>query len=211
LHALRERGVEYVEVRLMDLNPFEPVGITAATIRLLDVFLLHCLLSESPEDTPTEIAANARNQHRVAARGREPGLRLERNGGEYGLREWGGEILAACDQIAAALDAAHGGAAYRDALTAGIATLDTPDTLPSARVLKTMAAEHANTYVRFVLQQSRKHRASIEALALPADIETRFAHMAADSLQEQRNIESADSLPFEVYRQKYLSPDRLGL
>jgi glutamate--cysteine ligase len=29
LHALRERGVEYVEVRLMDLNPFEPVGIDA--------------------------------------------------------------------------------------------------------------------------------------------------------------------------------------
>src|SRR6185369_13891206 len=64
LHALRERGVEYVEVRLMDLDPFEPVGINAATIRLLDIFLLHCLLSESPPDSPAEIAANARNQHR---------------------------------------------------------------------------------------------------------------------------------------------------
>lgn len=211
LHALRERGVEYVEVRLMDLNPFEPVGITAATIRLLDVFLLHCLLSESPDDTPQEIAANARNQHRVAARGREPGLRLERNGDEIGLREWGGELLAACEDIATALDAAHGGAAYRDALVAAIAALDTPDTLPSARVLKAMAGEHANTYVRFVLQQSRRHRTSITALALAADIETRFSHMAADSLQEQRTIEAADSLPFEVYRQKYLSPERLGI
>jgi len=28
LHALRERGVEYVEVRLLDLNPFEPVAST---------------------------------------------------------------------------------------------------------------------------------------------------------------------------------------
>ncbi len=211
LHALRERGVEYVEVRLMDLNPFEPVGITAATIRLLDVFLLHCLLSASPDDTPQEIATNARNQHRVAARGREPGLRLERNGNEIGLREWSGEILTACEVIANALDTAHGGAAYRDALSAAVATLDAPDVLPSARVLKAMSEEHANTYVRFVLQQSGQHRASIEALALPADVETRFAHMAADSLQEQRTIEAADSLPFEVYRQKYLSPERLGL
>ena len=89
--------------------------------------------------------------------------------------------------------------------------MDAPDVLPSARVLKAMSEVHANTYVRFVLQQSRQHRASIEELALPADVETRFAHMAADSLQEQRNIEAADSLPFEVYRQKYLSPERLGL
>src|SRR5205814_5438692 len=35
LHALRERGVEYVEVRLMDLDPFVPIGITEATCRFL--------------------------------------------------------------------------------------------------------------------------------------------------------------------------------
>ena len=211
LHALRERGVEYVEVRLMDLNPFEPVGITAATIRLLDVFLLHCLLGESPPDTPQEIVANARNQHRVAARGREPGLALERNGQEVGLREWGGEVLAACEPIAAALDAAHGGAAYRDALAAAIATLNSPDALPSARVLKAMAEDHQNTYVRFVLQQSQRHRATIEALPLQVESEARFATMAADSISGQHQIEAADTLPFEIFRQRYLSPDRLSL
>ncbi len=85
LHALRERGVEYVEVRLMDLDPFCAIGIGAATIRMLDVFLLHCLLEDSPPDTPEEIAAIGRNQNRVAARGREPGLRLERHGQEVDL------------------------------------------------------------------------------------------------------------------------------
>ncbi|HEY9238764.1 MAG TPA: glutamate--cysteine ligase, partial [Burkholderiaceae bacterium] len=67
LHALRERGVEYVEVRCMDLDPFEPVGIDSPTMRFLDMFLLHCLLADSPPDTPDEIAALARNQQRVAA------------------------------------------------------------------------------------------------------------------------------------------------
>src|SRR5439155_23732171 len=33
LHALRDRGVEYVEVRLMDLDPFVPIAITADTVR----------------------------------------------------------------------------------------------------------------------------------------------------------------------------------
>ena len=36
--------------------------------RFLDVFLLHCLLRDSPPDTPDEIVALARNQHRCAAR-----------------------------------------------------------------------------------------------------------------------------------------------
>ena len=75
LHALRERGVEYVEVRLMDLDPVRAGRHHAGdTMRFLDVFLLHCLLRDSPPDTPQEIAAIGRNQLAVASRGREPGL-----------------------------------------------------------------------------------------------------------------------------------------
>jgi len=86
LRALGLRGVEYVEVRLVDIDPFQPVGIDLPQMRLLDVFLLHCLLSDSPPDSPQEIAAMARNQRRIAERGRDPQLRLHRtaelNGGD---------------------------------------------------------------------------------------------------------------------------------
>ncbi|HSU43521.1 MAG TPA: glutamate--cysteine ligase, partial [Casimicrobiaceae bacterium] len=68
LHALTARGVEYIEVRSLDVEPFSPVGIDALTMRFLDVFLLHCLLADSPPDTPAEIARIARNQFRVAER-----------------------------------------------------------------------------------------------------------------------------------------------
>src|SRR3954449_167003 len=102
LHALRERGVEYVEVRLMDLDPFCPIGIGAQTIRMLDIFLLHCLLHESPPDSAAGIAEVGRNQNRVAARGREPGLRLEKQGQEGALAHWGGQLVAECEPIAAA-------------------------------------------------------------------------------------------------------------
>jgi glutamate--cysteine ligase len=78
LRALGLRGVEYVEVRLVDINPFEPAGIGLAQMRQLDIFLLHCLLSDSPPDSPQEIAAMARNQRRIAERGRDPRLRLHR-------------------------------------------------------------------------------------------------------------------------------------
>ena len=80
LRALGERGVEYVEVRCVDVNPFHPIGIGADEIRFMDIFLLHCLLRDSPNDSPREIAAISRNQHLAAERGRDPDLRLERDG-----------------------------------------------------------------------------------------------------------------------------------
>src|SRR5258707_10178762 len=105
LHALRERGVEYVEVRLMDLDPFCPIGITPQTCRFLDIFLLQCLLADSPPDTPREIAEVGRNQQTVALRGREPGLALERNGRRAHLLDWAKEVMAQCEPIADAIDA----------------------------------------------------------------------------------------------------------
>jgi len=210
LHALRERGVEYVEVRLMDLDPFCAIGIGAATIRLLDVFLLHCLLEDSPPDTPDEIAAIGRNQNRVAARGREPGLRLERRGKEVEMLEWGQRLLSDCGPIAAALDAAHGATAYGAALDTAIAALDDRDCAPSARVLREMQDHHGGSYIRFTLAQSLRHAGEIKLLPLPAEENDRFARLASESLEEQRQIEAGDTMPFEIYRQQYLAPERLN-
>ena len=211
LHALRERGVEYLEVRLMDLDPFVLVGIEAQTMRFLDVFLLHCLLFDSPPDTPREMSELGRNQQRVAARGREPALELECEGSLVCLKAWGDQLVAECAPIAAALDAAHGGADYRAALDGARAGLGAPGSLPSARVLQAMAAEHDDAYVHFVRDRSELARQALLALPFASEQQARFEVMARESLQAQRDIEAADSLPFELYREQYLSPHRLGL
>ncbi|MBK8063140.1 MAG: glutamate--cysteine ligase [Betaproteobacteria bacterium] len=209
LHALRERGIEYVEVRCMDLDPFCPVGIEAPTMRFLDIFLLHCLLSDSPPDSPEEIAALGRNQHRAAARGREPGLQLERNGAEVGLREWSEEIVLACQPIAEALDRAHGGDLYREALSKATAALQDPESLPSARALASMEGKHDCTYVYFVLAQSLQHRNALRELPLAESLLAEYSREVETSFAEQRAIEAADTMPFEIYRQRYLDPLRL--
>ena len=210
LHALRERGVEYVEVRLMDLDPFSAVGIGAGTIRMLDVFLLHCLLADSPPDTPAEIAAIGRNQNRVAARGREPGLRLERQGKEVALLDWGQEIARACEPLALALDAAHASSAYSEALAGAVASLQDPASVPSARVLMEMQEHHAGSYIRFTLAQSARHAADLRHLPLDVQTQNLFARLARESLEEQQKMEAADTMPFEIYRQRYLAPERLN-
>jgi glutamate--cysteine ligase len=209
LHALRERGVEYVEVRCLDLDPFEPVGIAAPTMRFIDIFLLHCLLADSPPDTPAEIAALGRNQHRVAARGREPGLLLEQGEHTVTLTDWAAQLLDECAAIADALDAAHGGEAHQAALAAARAALARPASLPSAHVLAAMAADFDNSYVAFVRAQSAQTRERLLALPWSEAQAARYAALAEASVAEQQRIEAGDSLPFEQYRQAYLSPDRL--
>jgi glutamate--cysteine ligase len=211
LHALRERGVEYVEVRLMDLDPFEPVGINTQTMRFLDVFLLHCLLSDSPKDTPQEIAELAKNQHLTAARGREPGLRLLRGGREVSLVQWGQELVTEFAPIASELDAAHGCTDYSAALQSAAASLNDPSRLPSARVLSTMAAGHGNVFVRFSRERSQKTRQALLDLPWTQSQQARFEAMAKQSLEDQKKIEASDSVPFEIFRQEYVSPKRLGL
>jgi len=211
LHALRERGVEYIEVRLMDLDPFEPVGITPQTMRFLDVFLLHCLTSASPPDSPEEIAALARNQHRTAARGREPGLLLERDGKEVLLTDWGHGIVAHCAPIAAALDAARGTSDYSAALAAATQGLNDASTLPSARVLAAMAKDHDNSFVKFVRAQSEKTKAAFQALLFSSEQRAHFMRLSEQSIADQKKIEALDSMPFEMYREQYVSAARLNV
>jgi glutamate--cysteine ligase len=198
------------------------VGIQAQTMRFLDVFLMHCLLQPSPPDTPDEIAALARNQQRTAARGREPGLRLEQGYNQVLLTDWGQRLLDECEPIAQALDAVNlGGNAgaeacsnpaqgcHAAALQAARMGLTQPDSLPSARVLAAMA-QHNNSFSAFTQAQSVLARQHLLGLPYAASLHEQFVALSKKSVQEQKQIEANDSLPFEMYRQQYVSPNRLG-
>jgi glutamate--cysteine ligase len=210
LRALGERGVEYVEVRCVDVDPFHPIGIGADEIRFMDIFLLHCLLQDSPDDSPREIAAISRNQHLAAEGGRDPDLRLDRDGQPVVPSEWGAVLLRECEPIAAALDAAHGGHAYRDVLSAAAAALGDAPTLPSARILREAEHDYDKSFPRFALDYSQGHRRALLDLPLADTAAARYRQMAEESLADQREIEAADSVPFEVHRQRYLAQDLMS-
>ena len=139
LTALRRRGVEYVEVRCLDINPFLRVGIDEQQIRFMDTFLLLCLLAESPDDGPQESAATEAIQLTMVERGREPGLHLL---GEHRDTRAGG-ILSRCSEVAELLDRAHGTSLYKDAVEEQRARAQNPNLTPSARILEAMASQKA--------------------------------------------------------------------
>ncbi|OYT86835.1 MAG: glutamate--cysteine ligase [Burkholderiales bacterium PBB6] len=212
LHALRERGVEYVEVRCMDLNPFIDTGIDAATARFIDVFLMHCLLSDSPPDSPAEIAALGRNQHRTAEHGRQPGLMLERHGQQVSITDWALELIDACAPIAQRLDALEDGHGHADTLAAARAAVLAPHTLPSARVLDDLAA-HGGSFVGAVRARSAGVQAALLGLPVSVDQEAQWAAEAAQSLAEQARLEAAQAAggqSFTEFLNDYLATEGLS-
>ena len=215
LHALRERGVEYVEVRLIDLNPFVDIGIDADTMRLIDLFLLHCLLSDSPPDSPQEIEEINANQQETATRGREPGMTLRRSGRDVSLVDWTAEILRECAPIAQALDDAldedEDAGDYARTLAAAQQRLAQPETLLSARVLDAVR-QAGGSYSQFV--RARSQQAHEHLLALPwSEAQRQHAARAARaSCERQKQLETADAgTSFEDWLRDYVSPERLHL
>ena len=136
--ALRDRGVEYVEVRCLDLNPFLRVGIDAHAMRFMDVFLLHCLLAESPPDSPEESERMQANQSAIVERGRAPGLSLLDGGRRRDRTEWAAEILDGCAEVAGAIDDVTGNDLARYAVELQRRKVADPERTPSARILATM-------------------------------------------------------------------------
>jgi glutamate--cysteine ligase len=76
-------------------------------------------------------------------------------------------------------------------------------------MLDAMDREHGKSYVRFVLALSRLHAQHLRGLPLPPEAEAQFARLAEESAAKQRQIETADAVPFEAFRQRYLSPEQL--
>jgi glutamate--cysteine ligase len=184
--------------------------VAASTLAFVDVFLLHCLLADSPPDNPLEIAAIARNQERTATQGREPGVMLECcDGGVVGLQTWGLALVEECAPIAEALDAATGSTRHRAAVRQAREALESPGQLPSARMLDTMAREHGHAFNPFARARSAEAAATLAALPWPAEAQAQFEAWAEASRRAQAELEARDRIDFETYRQHYISAERL--
>ncbi|HWK53532.1 MAG TPA: glutamate--cysteine ligase [Hyphomicrobiales bacterium] len=201
VHALREQGVEYIEVRCLDLNPFLSVGIEAEQMRFLDCFLLFCLLHDSPPIYRPQYQELDGNQKRVVKQGRDPALQLLRNESPVGLRDWAHEILAEVGAVATLLDSVHGNHEHGAAVTNEARKIDEPELTPSARVLQRMH-EVKTGYFGFAMNQSLANSDYFRSRSLALSTVERLQASAAESLRRQQEIEAADTLDFATYVQQ---------
>jgi glutamate--cysteine ligase len=202
--ALKKRGIRYVELRSVDLNPFLPCGIDADGLRVLETFLLWCLFQPSPPLTPEEKDQAGRNLLTVATAGRQPGQTLVEEGKTVSLRGRGEEILADLAEVASLLDSGHPDRPYTRALEPHRAAVADPDQTPSARVLAEMRAT-GRRFTDFALDCSRGHARRFRAARLPLARQWALERLAEESHARQRGIEAEDRLSFEEFLQHYFS------
>lgn len=198
LVALANEGVEYIEVRAIDLNPFLPLGIDAEQIRFLDSFLIYCLLSESPECHEQEFFEVADNIALVVEQGREPALSLKRESKDILLKDWASELLEDIAHGAALLDQVHDMDEHCASLAVQQAKVNDPGLTPSGQVLKRMQDKQLSFY-DLGMQQSSVHKDHFLETTLHADINTHMRETSAQSVTRQKEIEDADNMSFDDF------------
>jgi glutamate--cysteine ligase len=201
-HALRDRGIEYVEVRCLDLDPFSPVGIDQHTICFLDLLLLHCLFEDSAPLSKHGIREINHNLQKVVLEGRRPELKRLDSGSQT-LAEEGGRLLDDLVALATLLDGTES-TAYRDALRYQRSKFSNPDNTPSARTLR-MMEEHDGSFFEFAMAQSIEHEQFFLRYPLtPTDVVV-FDTIAADSIARQKDIEASDEISFDEFLATYFA------
>jgi glutamate--cysteine ligase len=203
--ALRRGGVQYVEMRSLDVSPFDPVGVNQNKLRFLEAFAAFCVLGASPPIEPAEQAELDGDHARVAREGRKPGLALRRDGRDVSLRDWALEIVDSMRGVCELLDAGDAQRPYTNALDVQAAKVHDVSLTPSARSLLEMRTNE-ESFFHFALRMSQLHKSYFLELYSPNESrQDEFAQEAEASLQEQARIEAADSISFEEYLARYFA------
>ena len=202
--ALADRGVSYIEVRALDVDPFSDVGISAEHFYFLDVFLLYCVVAPSEMMNRDSYQQTEDNLGAVVLRGRDPQLRLNNGEEQVSLPEWSAELFAGFRDIAAILDDANGCDHYSKAVDAQWQKVQSPDKTPSGRWLNHLLTNQKDNG-RYGVELAENYRKSLLDQEYSLFDEKLMAEQAKTSLQAQTDIENADTLSFDEFLADYFT------
>ncbi|NNF17136.1 MAG: glutamate--cysteine ligase [Gammaproteobacteria bacterium] len=208
--ALRTRGVEYVEIRSLDIDPFAPVGVNQKQLDFVECLLIHCALTSSPAISPVEQVDIATNDNLVALRGREPGLLLQRGGATIAMHDWAQRILEQVVEVAEYLDTQQSDTRYQDAVEHQLDVVNTLDATPSARVLQALHDDDVS-YHEFGMRCASANSSYLqEHTQLSAQTRESLVDISQQSHQKAREVEAADSGSFEDYLARFFAQTSSG-
>ncbi|GAB1258622.1 glutamate--cysteine ligase [Aurantivibrio plasticivorans] len=202
LSALYLRGVEYIEVRCIDLNPFTPLGIEAEQLHFIDTFLLYCLLQPSPPSNTTEAQQLANNQQAVVYNGRDPQLELMDNGKPRSLNEWATSLLTDMQPVAKLLDQSEGSHLHSGVTQKQIAKINDPSLTPSAQILEALK-DKQQSFFEFSLEKAASYATYFKRRPLEGETLDHYRRVAEQSIADQAALEVSETEDFDTYRKKF--------
>lgn len=199
--ALRRKGVEYVEIRTLDINPFLLVGLDAEQVRVLDSFLLYCLLSDSAEISCEEHSEIQSNLQKVILEGRNPTLILQQGGREILFADKAKALLNKISGSADLLDRAHldsthlasapSNTRYSAALAQQLVKIENPEQTPSGIIMADIV--NGFEFSDLMLKQAKRQQQYFSTQPLSYRVEKELQQQALLSLQQQKDLEAQDA------------------
>ncbi len=202
INALRDKGISYIELRSLDVNAYHPLGINQSQLDFLEVFIIYCVLQESPVIHSEERREIDENLLMVAHKGRTPLLKLKRQGGYYALKDWGLELLEDMRQVAVLMDRAKQSSQYVKVVEAQRPLFENPDLTPSAVMLREMR-EHGEGFYAFANRMSQAHHSYFTAAPIGRERLQMLEASVKASWLKQRQIEAADTMNFADFMRWY--------
>ena len=199
--ALANRGVGYVELRAVDVNPYSPIGVNEDTAGFLEVLALYCLLKDSPALLRDELDEIEQNQSEVVNRGRAPNAMILEQGQATDIEQWANSYLQQMQPLAELLDQGYGSELYRQALRTMQSRIDEVDETLSAKLVEDTLAQGGTWGLGSVL--AHRHAEHYEQHQLSAEQQAYFEQLTEQSLQQQQQLEQDTQLSFSDYLAAY--------
>ena len=92
LNSLKNDGIEYIEVRTLDINPFYKCGLVKHDMKFLHLFLIYMLIKDESDYADWQKEAKI-NEENVAEKAYVESMRLLKDGEEVTLKEWASDII----------------------------------------------------------------------------------------------------------------------
>jgi len=199
--ALQNRGIGYVELRAVDVNPYSAIGINEDTAGFLEVVALYCLLQDSPALLDAEQEIIDQNQAEVVNRGRAYNAAIMENGQRYMIEDWCNLHLQRMQPLAQLLDQAYETNLYNNAMQAMQIRVDEVDATLSALIVGDIRS-HSSMW-QFGQHLAHQHSNLYESHRLSKETLKYFNELSQKSLQQQQQLEQDNTISFTEYLAQY--------
>ncbi len=196
--ALKRRGIEYVELRMLDNNPLSPVGLDIDQLYFLDIFTLFCLLEKSHKCAPSECLQIQKNYRAVAYFGRSDELLLSKGDS---FKDWMTMVYLRFLGVATLLDQIYETKNYVKAFNKYKGWIEDQSLTLSSSILKCIE-KHDNSLQKFGKHRADEIKKEFQKKEYNVNI---FENEAQASLEELASINSQKSIPFDEFVQRYVT------
>ncbi len=160
LNALEADGVEYLELRLFDLNPYEVYGMTEEQMYLTHLFLVCSIIKSSPWISKEEMNQIYANGQLVSLFGRKEGQEVFYRGDYHTIPKLGSQILEDLREIASLLDRNDPNGPYLRAVKSAEEVLADPTMLISSKLTKELLTDGLS-YIGQGIRHSIYHKKEV--------------------------------------------------